>query len=299
MPSPVPNYSTAIEPVGNQTVESQGKTDLSQEPIVPAETRRLIDYFIGTVVPPILAQVETQKRWGTMRQMLMSMSNTSTMVRWAILAFADMLYSRQSNTRIVSTQNYYEKAAAELSQLNEPLALEIQGCNSREHLLATLFFLSYIDLLEGKIKFAHANLKIAHEIFQQADKSRFRTIELRLLSWIRLLDARAVSAGGEGLFLSDDDEHLLAYPSPSIATETTSPAGDYSREGIEGVLFDVLYQPGFVFFQKIQSFMGRISKIDQWHRSRGTVEDETEVMSLACTIANDLTILYNNRPPLV
>lgn len=45
--------------------------------------------------------------------------------------------------------------------------------------------------------------------------------------------------------------------------------------------------------------MGHIAKIDQWHQSRGTVEDETEVMRIAATIAANLSDPYEERPSLM
>ena len=68
---------------------------------------------------------------------------------------------------------------------------------------------------------------------------------------------------------------------------------------IEDILFDAIYQPGIFFYQRVQSFMGRVSKIDPWHRGRGTVEDETEVMSSAAQITHDLHALYGQRPALM
>jgi hypothetical protein len=235
-----------------------------------------------------------------MRQSLLSMANSSTMVRSIILAFSDLLLSRQSSSWIKSTRIHYQRALAEVTQHGDFSKLGPANSSTREDLLATLFFLSYIDLLEDTVSGAHTNLKKAYRIYEQADKGSFRTVEVRLLSWIRLLDARAVAAGGEGLFLGDTDESLLVCPSPSStggydAVQTE----DDSGTNIEEVLFDVLYQPGLVFFQKVQSFMGRISKIDPWHRSRGTVEDETDVMAIAAKIARDLNALYNKRPALM
>lgn len=58
-------------------------------------------------------------------------------------------------------------------------------------------------------------------------------------------------------------------------------------------------RPAFLFFQKVQLFMGRISKIDPWHRRRGTVEDETEVMLLSAAISRDIKSLWQQRPPLM
>ncbi|KAI6846094.1 hypothetical protein KC343_g18328 [Hortaea werneckii] len=45
--------------------------------------------------------------------------------------------------------------------------------------------------------------------------------------------------------------------------------------------------------------MARVSNIDPWHRSRGTVEDETEVMSVAAGILRDLKTLETQRPALM
>ncbi len=198
-------------------------------------------------------------------------------------------------------QQNYHKAASDLQQ-------HVTGSSSEnnmsaatfEYSLATLFFLSYIDLLEGGIGNAHAHLKHAYDIFCKADKTQFRMVGKRLVSWIRLLDARAVSAGGEGLFLLGNDDDFIDQSSPATSIEVVEGGNaEIGEADIEDVLFDALYQPGFLFFQKIQSFMGRISLIDPWHRSRGTVADETEVMGIAAKIARDLTALWEQRPPLM
>lgn len=103
------------------------------------------------------------------------------------------------------------------------------------------------------------------------------------------------TSGGEGLFLADSDETLFdASPAANPASEPESPDTE-----IEEILFDVLYHPGIVFYQKVQSFVGRITRIDPWHRSRGTVHDETDVMALAAQISKDLHALYSQRPALM
>lgn len=133
-------------------------------------------------------------------------------------------------------------------------------------------------------------------MIHKAERTSFTTPEKRLISWLRLLDARAVStAGGEGLFLADTDDTLFDA-SPAANSASAPEALDTE---IEEILFDVLYHPGVVFYQRVQSFVGRITKIDPWHRSRGTVQDETEVMAVASAIAKDLHALYNQRPALM
>lgn len=104
------------------------------------------------------------------------------------------------------------------------------------------------------------------------------------------------TAGGEGLLLVDDDDTILASPPASSHHGEESEPLDAE---IEEILFDVLYHPGLIFYQRTQSFAGRISKIDPWHRSRGTVDDETEVMAAGAQISQDLHTLYGQRPALM
>lgn len=121
--------------------------------------------------------------------------------------------------------------------------------------------------------------------------------EKRMVSWLRLLDGRAVSAGGDGLFLTDDriNFHAMELASPLDHNGLAV----HDEDNVRDALLDALLEPGFSFFHKVQSFMGRISLIDPWHRSRGTVEDETQVMNIASKINKDIVRLYRSRPPLM
>lgn len=105
-----------------------------------------------------------------------------------------------------------------------------------------------------------------------------------------------MSAGGEGLFLSEDDSAINTdLRSPESAITETNPGLDDAEAALE----DFIMRPAFSFFQKVELFMGRISKIDPWHRRRGTVEDETEVILIAATISRDIKSLWQQRPPLM
>lgn len=299
------NHGSSEPSTAPETTSSQMDTSgqyYSEGPSV--DNHRLMDYFTHSVTPPILAEVDTQKNWLAMRQILVGMSSSSRMVRWAVLAFSHLMLSRggADGSGVGNQQNHYQNAAAEVAACDvQDYKLQAQPSQHRTNMLAALFFLSYVDILEARIEVAHSNLKRAHNIFQHGNKDTFTPTEKQLLLWIRLLDARAVSAGGEGLFLSKDDEVLLVdAPSPNLLKEGINPDKDDVTDGdIEDALFQVLYQPGIMFFQKVQSFMGRISKIDPWHRSRGTVDDETEVLNMGKAIAADLRTLYDSRPQLM
>ncbi|KAH9223930.1 fungal-specific transcription factor domain-containing protein [Leptodontidium sp. 2 PMI_412] len=296
-----PDWSTS--PTDHMPSFQIPEPDLNSRPLVAfnqSGEKELMEYFTRTVVPPIIAQVETELKWSSMRQLLISMATASPMVRYAILAFSELLMGRERSV-VPQYQQYYQKAAAEVQRYVSGMSPGSESISAAtlEYVLATLFFLSYIDLLEGGIGNAHAHLKHAYDVFCKADKSQFRMVGKRLVSWIRLLDARAVSAGGEGLFLLENNDEFIDQSSPATTVEVAEGSTDNGEADIEDVLFDALYQPGFLFFQKIQSFMGRISLIDPWHRSRGTVKDETEVMSIAAKIGRDLTSLWEQRPPLM
>lgn len=260
------------------------------------ENHDLIHYFIHAVTPPILSEVEAHKNWITMRKILVKMAGDSRMVRWAVLAFSNVMLCRRDGDWMASQQNFYGEATAEVALYDHDAQSLAQHNARREKLLATLFFLSYVDILESRIEAAHSHLKRAYNIYRQARKGSFASVEKQFLLWLRLLDARAVAAGGEGLFLSEDNEELLVQTSPASYNGEEICKDDLDDDDIEDEIFRVLYQPGYTFFQKVQSFTGHIAKIDPWHRSRGTVEDETEVMSKAAEIASDLRALYEQRP---
>ncbi|KAI0152372.1 hypothetical protein F4776DRAFT_659299 [Hypoxylon sp. NC0597] len=301
-----PTFSASLSPpVGNTFEISQTSNNSDGFSVleghatpfsIPSGDRVLLDYFVQSVVPPIIAQVETQSKWASMRQTLTSMSQSSSMLRHAILTFSSLLLSRQSEVLADTTRRHYAQTVAELAKQNTQYVNESLN---RAAMLATFFFLSYVDLLEGRNELLHANLRKAFDIYQLSDKTHFRAVEVRLLLWIRLIDARAVSAGGQGLFLSEIDEKLLVCSSPESFDGGELGFGEHPEGDIEEVLFDILYHPGVVFFQRVQSFSGRIAHQDPFHRRRGTVEDETEVMIIAAEISKDLRQLYEARPPLM
>jgi hypothetical protein len=282
-----------------EAIQNNGDKAIDQNAFTSSE--KLMDFFAKSATPPILAGVESQKKWLSIRQSLVAMSKSSRVLRCAILAFSNTLLCRSNLSWAFDDQSHYQEATVEVEAQGHDDSLTGHSL-ARECLLAALFFLSYVGIIESRLDTAHRYLKQAYTIFQKGDKASFSHVEKQVLLWIRLLDARAVSAGGEGLFLSQDDEMGLVEASPAsfdAETDEGSRREDASCDDIEDVLFQVLYQPGIVFFQKVQSFMGRISKIDPWHRSRGTVEDEIEVMNIGASIAADLRTLYDQRPPLM
>lgn len=84
--------------------------------------------------------------------------------------------------------------------------------------------------------------------------------------------------------------------SPSTSHQSADPA---ANSGPHEVIYEMLCQPGIAFYQEVQTITVRITRIAHAHRSRGSVEDETEVMAIAADILRDLTSLYARRPTLM
>ena len=142
---------------------------------MPPEDRVLLGYFVESVVPPIIAEIETQSKWTSMRQALLSMSRSSSMLRNAILTFSSLLLSRKGDST-GNTREYYSRTITEITRYDEPSEekeTKEDIVPNRAAMLGTLFFLSYTDLLDGRNDLTHVSLKKAYDIYQSVDKRQF------------------------------------------------------------------------------------------------------------------------------
>jgi len=280
--------------------DSTGDTPTSPVQALGSEDQKVLENFSRSSLPPILTAIETKQRWCHVKQSLIRMTEGSSLVRAAVLAFSN-LSMRQSGNKSLMTlpAEHYQNAAHLLDQ--KKTVFTISNKQNRKEILATCFFLAYVDILEGQMVQAQKVLETIYSLFVACDKKSLLSTEIRWLSWIRLLDAKAVAAGGEGLLLSDDEfTEIMAQSSSHTVLSPTGTAADSTElESVEDIVFQALCTPGVQFFQKVQSFMGRIAKIDPWHRSRGTVKDETEVMTIAAGVTRDLDMIYASRPQLM
>ena len=200
----------------------------------------LLHTFLQMLMPPILTPVEIGPKWASTRAFFATLAAESPIVKSAIIAFAAMQMQRSGLGNDVAKADWrplYEIATRQVSSRLAKTRV-VEDSNLR-HMLAALFLLTYTDLLTEMLPRAHANLREAYMLIKGADKIKFSVPERRLISWLRLLDARAIStAGGEGLFLADTDETIFdASPAANPGSEPDTPDTE-----IEEILFDVLYQ---------------------------------------------------------
>lgn len=117
-----------------------------------------------------------------------------------------------------------------------------------------------------------------------------------MVSWISLLDVKALIAGRDGDPLVELDQ--LSDPgtgglSSTRETKETEP-NVLSKPGY--LIYEVIMGPVFRFFVQAQQVIRRIICIDLHHRSRGTLSDEFEVLQIAHKVGADLETLWNRRP---
>ncbi|RDK46540.1 hypothetical protein M752DRAFT_290039 [Aspergillus phoenicis ATCC 13157] len=279
-----------VSPTGSPPCHEEGLLAWTASP----DNERLMTFFSQSGNPPLLAEVETKKTWVSMRRLVIGMARESKMVQSAVLAFSCILFNRQEGLQ-ADARHYYMSAEAEVLAFDKSSTYSHDG--RREHLLVSLFFLTYVDVLQSRLEAAYSHLNCAYSAFQLSCKDRLTFSEKQLFLWFRILDGRCVSSGGDGLFLSHDHDLLTMESSPASFTETEYDQA--AEDETEGLLFQILCQSGIIFYQKVLGLMSRVAKIDPWHRSRGTVEDETEVMEVAKQITQDLLALYDSRPPLM
>lgn len=111
-----------------------------------------------------------------------------------------------------------------------------------------------------------------------------------------MLDVKALIAGRNG-------DPLIELGSGSILDlpDRNTPGRDeeelISKPGY--LIYNAVVGPAFRFFVKAQQVIRRIVCIDLHHRSRGTLNDEFEVLQIAHRVGADLETLWNCRPPIV
>jgi hypothetical protein len=162
----------------NPMVNTEGLLDRQQKfstitsPTVAigwSETQ-LADYFARSAAPPILATVETSARWFWMRKQLTSMTSTSRMVKFGVIAFVALELESAGTLEPATYTQYYRTAKERLEECLKDISRDRKILSSQlRHILAVLFLLSYIDLLTKDVSKAHANLREGFHALEMVD----------------------------------------------------------------------------------------------------------------------------------
>jgi hypothetical protein len=131
---------------------------------------QLADYFARSAAPPILATVETSARWFWMRKQLTSMTSTSRMVKFGVIAFVALELESAGTLEPATYTQYYRTAKERLEDCLKDISRDRKILSSQlRHILAVLFLLAYIDLLTKDVSKAHANLREGFHALEMVD----------------------------------------------------------------------------------------------------------------------------------
>ena len=276
---------------------------------IPSNEVSLLRHFVDFAVPPILIGVEP--RWTTARHALFKIAKSNLLVRHAICSFAALSLADDGNRSKGSNRtsaHFYDLALGELQAEIDGLTGGSKDVKQREHILASVFFLSYVELMKSSApRHTLELLSRAYAISRETQPSR-SLLGNQLRIWLKLLDARVVSAGGEGVHLVNnpdvkDLEAASAEPEPSSDSmddgEDPVTSNAATQSDTEEILFNCINHSAYNFYVQVLDFAGRIARSDRWHRPRGSVADELEVMQAAQKILDDLDTLWGQRPGIL
>lgn len=110
------------------------------------------------------------------------------------------------------------------------------------------------------------------------------------MTWLVLFDSKATLAGREGELLEDN---LAAEDNLGATDEVLQPLSS------SDAVYNALNKDLFAFYLKIEQFTRRIIQIDKWHRPRGSLNDEVEVLQIGKQIDADMDAQWSSRPALL
>lgn len=273
---------------------------------VTSSEATLLRHFVDFAVPPILIGVEP--RWNSARVSLLRMAKSNPPVRHAICAFSALSLTEFSevteSSRYPSSTHYYELGLSSLREILDRSPEEIDT-STHEIILACVFFLSYVELMMvSSPKNLFELLHRAHAI-SNSQNEQWTLLGAQLRTWLKILDAKIVSAGGDGVHLltTPDVQDLEGFGdglSPP-SDQDADPSGENGAASLEteDILYNSLNRLAYNFYLQVLTFSGRIAQLDPWHRTRGSVADEFDVMIAADKIVKDLGTLWTRRPAIV
>lgn len=121
----------------------------------------------------------------------------------------------------------------------------------------------------------------------------------KMMIWLTLLDQKATFAGREGPVLEDFPEVTRRNEAEEQHPEEDGLDHSSSAHSTTDLIFRTLNQVPFAFYLKTQQFSRRITLIDKWHRTRGSLDDELEVLQIGKLIEKDLERHWSQRPAVL
>ncbi|TPX17024.1 uncharacterized protein E0L32_012316 [Thyridium curvatum] len=301
------------EPAGQSV--SQGKKELE---------RQLLEHFIHSA-NPISVILPSHTEWASACRALLIMARDSPCLSAAVYSLSAMhMYSTKQNDLLDVSMDYYKTSSSELEALFQLVRPGDPKTDlSLKSAFATLFLLSHVELTAQSTPHAEQwplrHVRSAQTRVREHSE-RIKTwagISRRLLTWMSLLQTKIEYNAGNpsqsqqsalescntdstSLRMATGDpftnRHKTQSPEPNDSRIEVNETTDDPRTPAE-LACDTINQPALDFHLRTQSFTPRIIVLDHYHRQRGTLEAEYEVLQIGHRISSDLHALWASRPP--
>ena len=115
----------------------------------------------------------------------------------------------------------------------------------------------------------------------------------RLCSWLQTLTTVSKRTGSPSLLPRQVSETLQKYCSRHIPCLAARAEKDIDPEGSS---YDLLSEPVIEFHRHVQEVSSRAADLLHYHRSRTTVEDQTEASEVASRLEAEMQAMWEHRP---
>ncbi|KAG2416372.1 hypothetical protein HFD88_007587 [Aspergillus terreus] len=265
----------------------------------------LVTQFLESEAPPtIFGPIDLE--WPFVRGIIVAQSQDCNALRSSLYCYADLQQARAEGKRWKLAPTYHQHASAEiqtclLGDVAEPVLKRIF---TAVFLLMLSELISPPEMWRPGTSFLHSAFLLLQRFHRQTKS--WTGFSHLIISWVSLLDVKALIAGRDGDPLIDLGS-LAADAAPTTTppsqperkvdnNTTDADSNDALLSKPAYLIHDAIVGPAFRFFAQAQQVIRRIVCIDLHHRSRGTVSDEFEVLQIAHQVGADLESLWNSRP---
>ncbi|THC89882.1 hypothetical protein EYZ11_010651 [Aspergillus tanneri] len=268
------------------------------------QQQQLLMRFLESEAPPtIFGSVNLE--WKYVRNAIVNQSRDFRPLLNSIYCYADIHMPTREDKQWKTAPTYHQQAS---SEIRSHLLGDMSHCTLKR-IFATVFLLMMSELISVPelcppgASFLHSAYRLLQRFHRKTQK--WTGFGHLIVSWVSLLDIKALIAGREGdplielgILSNSTREHI-----PGSDSTTNNNNNNNEDEEDEDTLAQPTYliqtailNPSFHFFFQTQQIIRRIVHIDLHHRSRGTVSDEFEVLQIAHQVDADLESLWNGRP---
>ncbi|KAF7195015.1 hypothetical protein HII31_03689 [Pseudocercospora fuligena] len=244
-------------------------------------------YFVDAFDCPAIASYDAHN-WRMTKYYMAELGTTNTVIGSAIIALATLQKGLRYGLPLSRALSFYQSARAAFEKS------VVDPASHFDTIVVSTFLLCLFDYVHQETApiLADPSEALISRFEVEYNKDNHPEQSTRIVSWLRLLHANALRAGGNGL-ISDRLSMLSPHHKGSRSTICSPGAIDTHVS-----IYAMLQQPLFDFFFELQMISGQIAKLTHYHRSRITGSDQKEVIEHLLRIRSRLVVLWDSRPAI-